>query len=757
MAFVLGTLAPTASAQDARQADGQTESPAGYFPRELAGDSGSVIVHAPEIQAWPEFETIEARAAVEVTLTDGSSSVASIEFTAATETNLDLGLIAFDEIELTAVNLSLMVARENASRFQAVIEENFRGAPQELPVEVVLSYVSLDAELPTIEGIQLEPPPIFYSTTPAVLLQTDGEPLLAPIVDTELQYVVNTNWDLFRYRAREWYLLKDSTWLTSDELAGPWESERRLPGDFRDLPADGNFTAALSAVPAQRSEEDAPAVFFSDRPAEMILLDGEPNVVSIEVADLGYVSNTTSDLFVYENDYYFLVSGRWFLAKRLRGPWESVAELPAAFSDIPVDHPRARVRASIPNTDEARLAALEALIPRKATVSRDAGDDVSVIYQGVPHFESIPGTQISRVTNSPNDVLLVDGRYYLCLNAVWYVSDNTDGPWEVTDYIPASVYSIPASSPAYHVTNVHVYESDEASVSTGYTGGYFGLYVSFGVAMYGTGYYYSPYHYYDPFYGYPIYYPYPYSYGSSAFYNPNTGMYGRSDAIYGPYGGYGRTAAYNPETGTYARGQAVWDGDEIAGSGIAYNPRTGTGIATNRYAYEDRGWGESLITRDDRWVYSESEWTDNSRRTEFETSGGASGELNRGQRGDVTTRQTELERGDQSLATRSARGEAGAVTNIGTGDGGGTTIARGSDGGDLYASRDGSVYRRSEDGWSQHDGKGWQSVEVPAEQAQRLDQGRAQAQQRLPATGATRESFSESLSRRQGARGRLRR
>jgi hypothetical protein len=575
-----------------------------------------VSVHAPEIQAWPEFETIEARAAVEVTLTDGSSSVASIEFTAATETNLDLGLIAFDEIELTAVNLSLMVARENASRFQAVIEENFRGAPQELPVEVVLSYVSLDAELPTIEGIQLEPPPIFYSTTPAVLLQTDGEPLLAPIVDTELQYVVNTNWDLFRYRAREWYLLKDSTWLTSDELAGPWESERRLPGDFRDLPADGNFTAALSAVPAQRSEEDAPAVFFSDRPAEMILLDGEPNVVSIEVADLGYVSNTTSDLFVYENDYYFLVSGRWFLAKRLRGPWESVAELPAAFSDIPVDHPRARVRASIPNTDEARLAALEALIPRKATVSRDAGDDVSVIYQGVPHFESIPGTQISRVTNSPNDVLLVDGRYYLCLNAVWYVSDNTDGPWEVTDYIPASVYSIPASSPAYHVTNVHVYESDEASVSTGYTGGYFGLYVSFGVAMYGTGYYYSPYHYYDPFYGYPIYYPYPYSYGSSAFYNPNTGMYGRSDAIYGPYGGYGRTAAYNPETGTYARGQAVWDGDEIAGSGIAYNPRTGTGIATNRYAYEDRGWGESLITRDDRWVYSESEWTDNSRRTE---------------------------------------------------------------------------------------------------------------------------------------------
>ena len=305
-------------------------------------------------------------------------------------------------------------------------------------------------------------------------------------------------------------------------------------------------------------------------------------------------------------------------------------------------------------------------------------------------------------------------------------------------------YSIPPSSPAYHVTYVNVYESDDETVSTGYTGGYFGLYVSFGVAMYGTGYYYSPYHYYDPFYGYPIYYPYPYSYGSSAYYNPNTGMYGRADTIYGPYGGYGRTASYNPETGAYARGQAVWDNNEIAGSGIAYNPRTGTGVATNRYAYEDGGWGESLITRDDRWVYSESEWTENSRRTEFETSGGISGEVNRGQRGDATTRQTEIERGDQSLTARSARGEAGAVTNIGTGDGGSATIARGADGGDLYASRDGNVYRRSEDGWSQHDGSGWQSVEIPEDQSQQLAQGRAQAQERIQGAGTTRESFAES-------------
>lgn len=50
---------------------------------------------------------------------------------------------------------------------------------------------------------------------------------------------------------------------------------------------------------------------------------------------------------------------------------------------------------------------------------------------------------------------------------------------------------------------------------------------------------------------------------------PNTGMYGRSNSVYGPYGGYGRAASYNPQTGTYARGSAVWDNDEIAGSAVA--------------------------------------------------------------------------------------------------------------------------------------------------------------------------------------------
>jgi hypothetical protein len=530
------------------------------------------------------------------------------EFTADTDPNLELRVVAIENLKVTVTSFPVAddARRERLDEvFRTVVEPK----TQFIPLDVLLSYAAPDASVPDTPGLSFEPPPIFYSSTPAVLMITDGEPLLAQIPDTKLEYAINTNWDLFRYKEKEWYLRNDDRWLKNKDLSGEWKFDNYLPGHFKKLPDDGNWTDTKAAIPPAKRDEEEPTVFVSDRPAELIVTDGSPQHRTIGAAGLEYIDDTESDVFRFEQKYYYLVSGRWFSATVLRGPWEHVKELPEVFATIPADHEKGHVLAAVPNTDEARLAVLEAVLPRKATISRDAGKDVSVYYQGEePLFEAIPGTEVERVLNSPNDVLRYENTYYLCDNAVWYISMNADGPWTVADSIPTAIYSIPPSSPSYHVTHVHIYEdeSDSESVSTGYTSGYFGVSVAFGVAMYGSGWYYPPYYGY-PGYGYPFYYPYPYSYGASAWYNPNTGMYGRSRSVYGPYGGYGRGASYNPETGAYARGRAVWDNDEIAGSAIGYNPRTGTGVATNRYANESGGWGESLVTHNDKWLQTQSQ------------------------------------------------------------------------------------------------------------------------------------------------------
>ena len=756
-AFALALFLVPAEAQDADDVDTSSQPDPISFPRTLSTDAGTVVIHTPQIDSWKDYATIEARLAVEVTPAGESEAVYGVaEFTADTDPNLELRVVAVENTEITVTSFPVPDAKRR-EQLDAVVRSAAQHRTHYIPLDVILTYIAPDASVKEEEGLSFEPPPIFYSTTPAVLVMTDGEPLLAPLADTKLQYVVNTNWDLFHYKEKEWYLRNEKRWLKNKALSGEWRWDSSLPGDFKKLPDDDNWSEVKAANPPEKGNADVPTVFVSDRPAELIVTDGEPSYRTVGGPGLEYVSDTDSDVFRFDHTFFYLVSGRWFSARTLRGPWTHESELPEAFASIDPDHDKGHVLAAIAGTDEARLAVLEASIPRKATVSRDAGEKVNVFFQGEPKFELIPGTDVERAVNSANDILKVGEEYYLCDNAVWYVSMSTDGPFVVADTIPAVIYTIPPSSPSYHVTHVHVYESDEESVSTGYTSGYFGLHIGFGIAMYGSGWYYPSHYGYYPYGGYPYYpyyYPYPYSYGGSAWYNPSTGMYGRSGSVYGPYGGYGRAASYNPRTGTYARGQAVWDSNEIAGQGVAYNPRTGNGIATNRYSKGSGGWGESLITHNDKWIATQSEWDKNSRSTEFGTSDGTTGQIDRQRSGDDVSRSGEFQRGDQSLSTRSIRNDQGAIVGAKTGEGTGGALGRTSEG-DLYAGKDGNVYRRNEDGWQQNSGDGWNPVDVPDERAAQIDQARGSftstrenMMQTLPAERPSRDQVRSSLDSR---------
>ena len=50
-----------------------------------------------------------------------------------------------------------------------------------------------------VDGVKADPPVIFYSTSPAILVNLDGDPIWSPIKDNDLKFAVNTNWDLFEH------------------------------------------------------------------------------------------------------------------------------------------------------------------------------------------------------------------------------------------------------------------------------------------------------------------------------------------------------------------------------------------------------------------------------------------------------------------------------------------------------------------------------------------------------------------------------
>jgi hypothetical protein len=237
-----------------------------------------------------------------------------------------------------------------------------------------------------------------------------------------------------------------------------------------------------------------PRIIVSAHPAELLMTDGSPNFTTVRSTSLQAAANSDSQLFYYprERTAYVLLSGRWFKADSLQGPWTYLApkDLPEEFAKIPPTTPQGAVLASVPGTPQAELALVADSVPTTATVSRSTA--IEVTYDGEPQFKPIEGTAMSYAVNAQLPVIKSSENYFAVDNGVWFASASPAGPWTVAAEVPEEIYTIPPSSPVYYATFARVYDSDTNSVEVGYTPGYTGAYEDDGTSVYGTGYDYAP-------------------------------------------------------------------------------------------------------------------------------------------------------------------------------------------------------------------------------------------------------------------------
>jgi hypothetical protein len=602
--------------------------------------------------------------------------VGTIKIEADTQVSLEQRLVKFSTLKITEANFQSL-PKEQTQEIIKEIEKNIPDEDRVIALDRVLAYVDKSAIRPkNVAGIKSDPPKLYLSQTPAILVSFDGEPIWSPIQNNELKFAVNTNWDFFQHGPTGlYYLRNDTSWLKSTALTGPWSRAGRLPDSFNKLPEDENWKDVRASLPGAPIKL-LPSVYVTSDPSELILLDGEPKYVPVPNTQLLWVSNTESDLFRHGKDgpFFYLVAGRWFSAPAITGPWTfATPNLPEAFKFISLEHPRSRVLASVPGTQQAAEAVLLAQVPQIARVNKKEIKAPDVNYNGEPQYEEIQGTQLQRARNTDKEIIKVGDLYYMCYQGVWFMANTPKGPWTIASSVPEDIYKIPPSSPSHSVTYV-TREQDENDdddwVTFASYAGYTGLMVGWGCTVWGTGWYYPPYYWYGGYY--PIYYPYWRTYGYGAWYNPYTGVYGTAGRIYGPYGGVGFGARYNPTTGTYARGAFAYGPYGARGAAQAYNPRTGTYASTRQGSNVYGSWGSTHVQRGDDWV--------NTKR--FTSSAGN------------TTRITRTDQG--GMITRRGQDGRGFI---------------GSNGENVYAGRDGNVYRRDQNGnWSKWQDGSWSSV-----------------------------------------------
>ena len=391
--------------------------------------SGTAEVYQPQVASWEGQKHLVAWSAVAYTPTGAKeAALGTVRLESETKVSLDDRVVGFEPFKVTQYNFATL----SPAQAKTLAAEVLQVPPNQRVIDLdrVLAYARKSPlNVKNLDGIKADPPKVFSSLTPAILIGLDGPPVWNPIKGLDLQYAVNTNWDLFEHTAsKTFYVRSEGSWLQATAVEGPWKAVSQLPPSFAKLPADDNWKDVKAAVPGKKfTDKTMPTVFTSTEPAELIQLTGAPSYLVVEGApSLLWVSNTESDLFRMgkTGDFYYLVAGRWFKAADLAGPWTfATPTLPAEFKNIPVEHPRSRVRASIPGTEEATEAVLLAQIPRTARVSKKELKAPEVVIQGEPQLKAIDGAKgVQQVVNTDKDILKVGDLYYMCFQAVWFMS-----------------------------------------------------------------------------------------------------------------------------------------------------------------------------------------------------------------------------------------------------------------------------------------------------------------------------------------------
>jgi len=490
------------------------------WPREVQAENAKILMYQPQVETFVG-DKLTGRAAVSVTMKDSVNPVFGVVWI-DTKVAIDKDERTVDVLEITVTKVRFPNAtKENEKSLADLLEKDIPTWELTMSLDRLLVSLELvEKESNASKDLKNDPPQIIYETTPSILITIDGDPILQDIENTSLKSVINTPFFLlYDTNGKKYYLKGGSIMWTANDLKGEWETTTNPPKEVAELAKQYDEQINEDQEGLEMLKEDIPKIIVATEPTELVTTDGDIKFAPISNTDLLYVENTDSELFldIDSQEYFILISGRWYKSLSLIGPWTYVAsdQLPETFKNIPPESPNGGVLSSVAGTEQANDAVLDSYIPETSAIDRN-DKSLEVTYDGDPEWEYIEDTDMEYALNTASSVIKYEDIYYCCEEAVWYQASSATGPWIVCVDVPDEIYTIPPSCPIYNVKYVYVYDYTPTVVYVGYYPGYAGSYVYGTTIVYGTGWYYYP------WYGH-YYYPRPVTWGFGVHYNPYTG------------------------------------------------------------------------------------------------------------------------------------------------------------------------------------------------------------------------------------------
>lgn len=583
------------------------------WPKTFTTPQGAVI----KLYQWqPESysgNTLQAKAAISVLESGKTDPVFGMAWLKATTSN-NGSRVQVEKAQVENIKLPGETSDDKLDDYADALEQQIGQGGISFAQSDLQSSLDLNNQQTQLaQQISNTPPKVLYSNKPSILVLIDGAPKLQRNSEWGVDAVVNTPFTIIKNNDGRFYLYGGKHWYAAAAATGPYALTTQVSQNLHSIAQQVNDANKDNGTEKETDENTMYKIVVSTEPAELIQSNGEANFAPVSGTDLLYVSNSDDDIFmdVQSQQYYVLISGRWFKSKTLSGQWQYISsdKLPQDFARIPEGSAKDNVLASVAGTQASQEALQEAEIPQTAKVDRQQAK-ADVVYDGDPQFEDIDGTDMDYAVNTSASVIRWRNRYYSVDNGIWFESYSAAGPWSVAVVRPSVVALIPPRYPVYHMKYVYIYDVTPDYVWMGYTPGYLNTYIYGPTIVYGTGYYYRP------WYGH-YYYPRPYTWGFNIRYNPwigwgfgfnyNNGWFHASVGFGRPwgygYGGWWGPRVYRPSY-CYApyRSHGGYYSGGFYGNGYRSRPNVNI-VQINRTnnIYNYRG-GRGVVTRDNQRI-----------------------------------------------------------------------------------------------------------------------------------------------------------
>jgi hypothetical protein len=222
------------------------------------------------------------------------------------------------------------------------------------------------------------------------------------------------------------------------------------------IAGDQQAAARVAAAPANGTrlplKNDPPRFLFSEQPAILIPIDGDPVYRPIAGTDLRRIVNTEAFIVSDSADIHYLkVFDGWMEAYGLDG-W-SVAGVP----------PNGAERALQQAVAARTVDVLDGVTPGSPGNAPHLDDDTApmifiaeepaelIVTDGPPHFAAVDGTPLEYIENTTASVFKepTDEELYVLSAGRWFRAWTTDGPWEFVPNteLPADIAGLSDRSP----------------------------------------------------------------------------------------------------------------------------------------------------------------------------------------------------------------------------------------------------------------------------------------------------------------------